>query len=316
MPPATAAWTCIDCATRYPTRVAWCSYCSSQGRVVLIGQRPSAAIDQEPESADAASLAALAGEPVPVRAYPMILTGHGALAVLWGVPGGGKSTMAARWLNAVQGPVLYVSHEEGLGPTIAARLKRLGISRRDFRLIGRANVDQVVAEIRRSRPVAVAIDSVQAGVWEASDLRHLLALHPRLSTILAVCQVNAKGAPEGRRGLIHEADLAVHVEGMAATVTKSRYSEITNGTNDLPVLPLSPTVAGDEVGQIGATILHMRSVFSPLVRPGVAEPRGPRDVEPVRDDVGGEDHDRPGHLGGAPDDAPPGRDEPSPGGVA
>ena len=316
MPVAAPAWTCLDCATRYPTRVAWCSYCSSQGRVVLIGQRPSAAIDQEPESADAASLAALAGEPVPVRAYPTILTGHGALAVLWGVPGGGKSTAAARWLDAIAGPVLYVSHEEGLGPTIAARLKRLGISRRDFRLIGRANVDQVVAEIRRSRPVAVAIDSVQAGVWEASDLRHLLALHPRLSTILAVCQVNAKGVPEGRRGLIHEADLAVHVEGMAATVTKSRYQEITDGTNDLPVLPRHHPVAGDALRREGATVLHLHRVQRAGVRPGIAEPRGPRDVEPVRGDVGEADRERSPDLGAAPDDAPPGRDEPSPGGVA
>ena len=145
------AWTCIDCATRYPTRVTWCSFCSSQGRVVLIGQRPAAGIDLEPESADAATLAALAGDPVAVRAYPPFLAGHGALVVLWGVPSGGKSTMAARWLNLVQGPVLYVSHEEGLGPTIAARLKRLGIKRSDFRLIGRANVDQVVAEIRREQ---------------------------------------------------------------------------------------------------------------------------------------------------------------------
>ena len=313
---AAPAWTCVDCATRYPTRVTWCSFCSSQGRVVLIGQRPAAGIDLEPESADAATLAALAGDPVTVRAYPPLRVGHGALVVLWGIPSGGKSTMAARWLNLVQGPVLYVSHEEGLGPTIASRLKRLGIKRSDFRLIGRANVDQVVAEIRRSRPVAVVIDSVQAGVWEASDLRHLLALHPRLSTVLAVCQVNAKGRPEGRRGLIHEADVAVHVEGMAASLTKSRYQELTDGTNDVPVLPLDAAVAGDAVRREGATVLHLHRVQRPSVRPGVAEPGGPRDAEPVRSDARGEDFDGSRDLGTAPDDAPPGRVEPAPGGLA
>jgi AAA domain len=310
MPPATAAWICIDCATRYPTKVAWCSHCFGVNRVLLVGQRPVAAIDAEPESADAASLAALAGDPVPVRAYPALRIGHGALVVLWGPPGGGKSTMAARWLDAVAGPVLYVSHEEGLGPTLASRLKRLGIGRRDFKLLGRANVDQVVAEIRRHRPVAVAIDSVQAGTWEASDLRHLLALHPRLGAVIAVCQVNAKGQPEGKRGLIHEADLSIRVEGMAATATKNRYSEITNGTSNVPVLPRSEPVVGDATRLQRKAIHVLHLVQRENFHAGGAKPRGPRDAEPAGGGAGREDRDRPTDLGASSDDPPQGRGEP------
>lgn len=310
MPPATATWICIDCATRYPTKVAWCSHCFGVNRVLMVGQRPVAAIDAEPESADAASLAALAGDPVPVRAYPALRIGHGAMVVLWGPPGGGKSTMAARWLDAVAGPVLYVSHEEGLGPTLATRLKRLNIGRRDFKLLGRANVDQVVAEIRQHRPVAVVIDSVQAGTWEASDLRHLLALHPRLGAVIAVCQVNAKGQPEGKRGLIHEADLSIRVEGMAATATKNRYQEITNGTSDVPVLPRSEPVAGDAPRYQVKALHGLHLVLCPPVHSGGAEPRGPRDAEPAGGSTGRADRERSSDLGSAPDDPPQGRGEP------
>jgi hypothetical protein len=203
----------------------------------MLGARPRAELDEVVETADAASIARLAGVPQPLPGLAGVLVGHGALVVLWGVPGGGKSTLAARVLDATPGPVLYVSIEEGLGPTLAGRLARLGIARRDYYLLGRATVDQVVAELRRRRAVAVAIDSVQASTWEPRELRHLLAVLPALRFIIAISQVNAKGLPEGRRALTHEADLALRVEGMRATITKSRYQELTHGETDLSVLP-------------------------------------------------------------------------------
>lgn len=308
MPAAAPSWVCIDCSTRYPTRVAWCSYCSAMGRVVLLGQRPSAAMDAEVEVADAASLSALAGDPVPVAAYPALLVAHGTLVVVTGPPAGGKSTFASRWLNATAGPVLYVSHEEGLGATLASRLKRLGITRRDFRLLGRANVDQVVAEVRRSKPVALAIDSVQSGVWEPSDLRHLLALHPRLGLVLAIGQVNAKGVPEGRRALIHEADVAIHVEDSHASLTKSRHQEITDGTLRLPVLPR--TDVGGALRREGATVLHLHLVQRPHLPARDAEPRGDRDGVAADRSDGRGDEDQPRSVAADAGDEGAGRTEP------
>jgi hypothetical protein len=230
-------FTCIDCGASYPARVAWCAGCGSMGRVLLLGQRPRAELDAAVEVADAASLARLAGEPRPLVAYPQVLAGHGALAVVVGESGGGKSTASARILDCVRGPVLYVSAEEGLGPTLAQRLARLSVTRRDFHLLGRATVDQTAEYLRKTRAVALVIDSVQAAQWEPRDLRHLLAVHPRVELLLAVCQVNAKGRPEGRHSLIHEADLVLSVEQLAITVTKSRYQEVSNGPSDVPVLP-------------------------------------------------------------------------------
>ena len=274
------AWTCIDCGSAYPARVSWCTGCASIGRVVLLGERPRAEIDDVVETGDAASLARLAGVPSPLPGLDGVLAGHGALGVLWGPPNGGKSTLAARVLDGVSGPVLYASMEEGLGPTLAGRLTRLGIIRRDYHLIGRATVDQVAAEIRRRRAVAVASDSVQASTWEPRDLRHLLAIHPQLRLLLVVCQVNAKGLPEGRRSLIHEADLALRVEGLRATLTKSRYQELSHGPSDLPVLPRARE-AGDSIRRERASVPHLRIVQREDLPTRRAVDRGAHDDEPA-----------------------------------
>ena len=299
------AWTCIDCGTRYPTRASWCSSCASIGRVMLLGDRPHAEIDLVPETSDAASLARLAGEPSPLPGYPAVMVGHGALAVLWGVPAGGKSTLAASILDATRGPVLYVSCEEGLGPTLAHRLKRLGVTRRDYHLMGRGTVDQVAAEIRRRQAVAVCIDSVQSSTWEPHDLRHMLALTPRLGLLVAVCQVNAKGAPEGRRSLIHEADLALHVEALHYTVTKSRYQEITDGKIALPVL--HGPLARNEIRREISPVSHLRIVQREDLPEGDREHRGAGADQPPDRGTAVSDLDRPQRVGEVAGDMPTGR---------
>lgn len=259
---ATTPWTCLDCAAEYPVRVGWCTGCGARGRVLMLGRRPRAELDAAVEVADAASLARLAGEPRPLVAYPQVLAGHGALAVVVGESGGGKSTASALILDAVRGPVLYVSAEEGLGPTLAQRLARLGVVRRDFHLLGRASVDQTAEYLRRTRAVALVIDSVQAAQWEPRDLRHLLAVNPRIELLLAVCQVNARGRPEGRHSLIHEADLVLTVEQLVITVTKSRYQEVTtNESVKVPVLPVLPRGdAGGPLRQAPAPLWRLRLV--------------------------------------------------------
>jgi len=265
-------WTCIDCSTAYPARVLWCAHCGARGRVVVLGRRPRAELDEVIEVADASTLARLAGTPAPLPGLDAVLVGHGALAVLVGESGGGKSTLAARLLDAQRGPVVYASAEEGLGPTLAGRLARLGISRKDYHLLGRATVDQVVGQLARTRAVALALDSVQSGGWEPSDLRHLLAVHPQLRLLLAICQVNARGRPEGRHSLIHEADLVIEVAAMSAAITKSRYQEITNATAALPVLPR--TVTGDSLRQAQPPVQLLRLLRHEDIRAG--DPRTDR----------------------------------------
>ena len=235
-------------------------------------------IDAETEVSSAAVLSKLAASPEPVAAYPQILCSPGALAVLWGPPGGGKTTAMLRWLNGLRGPVLFLSAEEGLGPVLAQRLVRLGISRPDFGLLGRATVDAVGEEVRRRKAVGLGIDSVQAAMFEPSELRHLLAVLPSLQVVLAVCQVNARGTPEGRNALIHEADIAANVSGMHITLSKSRY-QLANAPHDMSVLP-GTVEAGNQGRREVAPVRRLRLVRSEGVLSGDDVARGPRTPEP------------------------------------
>jgi hypothetical protein len=270
---AATTWTCIDCGAQYPVRVGWCTSCGARGRVLMLGRRPRAELDAQPEVADASTIARLAGDPRPLPGLGQVFVGHGALAVLVGESGGGKSTLAARILDQTRGPALFVSVEEGLGPTLAQRLKRLSIDRRDFHLVGRASVDEVSSTITKTRAVAVAIDSVQASTWTPRDLRHLLALHPRVELLIAISQVNARGKPEGRHALIHEADLVIEVSALTASVTKSRYQEVKNELSALPVLPRPD--AGNPLGQAPSALRHLRLVLGEDLRARVEGDRGP-----------------------------------------
>ena len=295
-------WRCYRCGDCYNEHVRWCARCGGINTTVRLGQRPSASIDGVAEVSDAASLAALAGIPAPVPAYPTLLVGRGALVVLWGPPAGGKSTCSTRWLDSLPGPVLYASCEEGLGPTLAGRLVRSGVTRRDFGVIGRASVDQICEELRRRRAIGLVVDSVQSAAFEPSELRHILAVHPALQTLIAVCQVNAKGSPEGRRSLIHEADVAIHVEDLHASITKSRYQENTDATTHVPVLPRRGET-GAEVRQAVAPVRRLHLVPGEDVLPRNGEHRRP--VAPLAGRSGAreEDRDRPGRVEAAPDDA-------------
>lgn len=306
----TVGWRCYRCGDTYNgDRPRWCSRCGGVGTTVLVGVRASAAVDAVPEVTDAAQLVALAGEPDMVAAYPSLRCGRGALVVLWGPPGGGKSTMAARWLDGLRGPVLYAALEEGLGPTLAGRLSRLGITRRDFGVIGRASVDDLCAEIRRRRAVGLVVDSVQRALFEPAELRHVLATHPTLRVLIAVCQVNAKGVPEGKKALLHEADVSLRVGGLRSVLEKSRYQEVCGGSTDLPVLS-DPGEVGDTVRQAQPAVRHLRSVSGEAFFPRDSIAGGTDALVASGSGGGATDHDGPGGVDAPPGNADDGRCSP------
>jgi predicted ATP-dependent serine protease len=159
-------------------------------------------------------------------AYPDLLLGIGALAEVSGPPGGGKSTYAAKMVNAIPGAALLVSAEEGIGPSLAARLARCQVRRDDFHIISRATVDQVVDLAVSKKVTALIVDSVHECAWSATDLRHLGEVVPTLVTVVAIMQVNKSGEPAGAMALLHEADVHVAVESMRWRLTKSRYQAL------------------------------------------------------------------------------------------
>jgi len=77
--------------------------------------------------------------------YETLVLGLGALVLVSGPPGAGKSSWACRLLDAIPGPVVLVAAEEGLRAVFGGQAGPLsGQAPGPFGVIARASVDAVV----------------------------------------------------------------------------------------------------------------------------------------------------------------------------
>ena len=262
----TVSWRCYQCGDGYEERPAWCAGCGATASTYRVGSRARAHIDSVLEIASASDLTRDATRVTELAACPGVLVGAGALVVLAGPPGSGKSSLAARILDGTSGTVVYVSVEEAPGASVGQRLARLEISRPEFLVVGWGSADQIAALARQRRVTALAIDSVQVASWHARELRHLLAVLPQLRLIVAVSQVNKRGEIAGTNELLHEADVCLEVESMSATLVKSRYQEVRSDEKRIvPVLPA--TTPPGEVRQAGAPVGPVSGVLVESISP-------------------------------------------------
>ncbi len=221
-------WFCWKCQSRYPVHRAWCAVCQDAGTIAIEPVRPQAHMRTELQVASARDLVARKWTTVESRAYPELLVSRGALVALWGQAGGGKSTLATRYVDGLRGAVVYFSAEEKLGPTLAARLERCGVRRADFHAVGQASVDELVTYCREVRAVALVVDSIPMTSFRPEDLRRLLEACG-VDVLVYVLHATKENAAAGLNAYLHEADVVVEVSALAWTVRKSRY-QATDGT--------------------------------------------------------------------------------------
>ena len=229
---------CLRCGAQYERHFPFCSACWSVGQIVPLPHRNRALVDYRPGISTARKVAQMGWGSVSQHAYPDLHLGVGSLVLDSGAPGSGKSTLSSRLANAVPGPALLVSAEEGISPTLAARLARCNVRRDDFHIIERPTVDQVVELASEKSVTSLVIDSVQECAWTAAELRHLLSVISSLAVLVAVLQITKGGEPAGAMALQHEADVHVVVEKMKWRLIKSRFQDLDGVGGD--VLPLSP----------------------------------------------------------------------------
>jgi len=186
--------------------------------------RPRAQMRGELQQASAKDLVKRSWTMVDSKAYPEFVVGRGGLVALYGAPGHGKSTAATKWLNGVDGPVVYFSAEENLGPTVSSRLSRLGVNRDDFHVVGQGSIDDLVALCREAKARAVVVDSIGYTTLQPSDLRRFVE-SSGVRVLLFVLQVTKDGRAAGSNAFLHDADVVVRVEDKQLLVEKSRYQE-------------------------------------------------------------------------------------------
>lgn len=150
--------------------------------------------------------------------------GNGGIVAAWGAPGGGKSTWLTRFLDGIDGPVTLLSAEERLGPTVAARLSRLGVNRNDFHVIGQGSVDELVQTVRVTKSHVVAIDSIGLTTLQPPDLRRFLESSGALAFVF-ILQSTKDGHAAGSNQFLHEADVVMRVATMEWEIIKSRYQQ-------------------------------------------------------------------------------------------
>jgi len=172
-------------------------------------------------------------------AYSELQVGAGCLALVSGLPSAGKSTFACRLADSVSGPVLYIASEEGISPTMSARLLRCGVKRDDFLIVTRASCDQAVGFIEKHGAVVAVLDSAQESAWSPRELRHVLEIAPKLQLLIAVMQSIKDGSPAGAQTYYHEADVHVAVAAGGWNLRKSRYQDLSGVGGDVLPRPQS-----------------------------------------------------------------------------
>ena len=152
----------------------------------------------------------------------------GSLTLVGGDPGIGKSTLllqVCRKLSDAARKVLYISGEESL-KQIKIRANRIGEINDNFLLLCETNLDLVEETIRRVKPDAVVIDSIQTMYSEevasapgsVSQVREATNVFLQLAKglnvpIFIVGHVTKEGTVAGPRVLEHMVDTVLYFEG-------------------------------------------------------------------------------------------------------
>lgn len=153
---------------------------------------------------------------------------RGSLVLVGGDPGIGKSTLllqVCQKLAAEKHEVLYISGEESL-KQIKLRAARIGSFSDRLRLFCETNLDLISGTIRREKPEAVIIDSIQTMYNEdvssapgsISQVRESTAVLMQLAkglgiSIFIVGHVTKEGTVAGPRVLEHMVDTVLYFEG-------------------------------------------------------------------------------------------------------
>ncbi len=157
----------------------------------------------------------------------------GSVILIGGDPGIGKSTLllqAADRICRQGGTVLYVSGEES-GYQTGLRAKRLGVGAPGLYLVSETSLDVILEHIKKLRPLAVVIDSIQiiyrpdlasspGSITQVKECAAELTLLAKASgvAIFLVGHVTKEGYLAGPKVLEHLVDTVIYFEGERHTL--------------------------------------------------------------------------------------------------
>ncbi len=141
--------------------------------------------------------------------------------LLFGVAGGGKSTLALQ-IAAQCRKVVIASLEESPGPPMARRLTLAGMAhRRDVTILTAPSLDELVAAARDR--ACIVVDSISSSVFSPEDLRGLCDAGAEL--VIGVLHATKAGDYRGPTTFVHEADVVLSVAAGRWTSGKNRFGQ-------------------------------------------------------------------------------------------
>lgn len=171
---------------------------------------------------------------------------HGAVILIGGDPGIGKSTLLLQAVAALSEKMrgLYVTGEESLHQ-VSMRAQRLGLSLDALQLLTETRVERILEVARQEKPQVLVIDSIQTMYTEAlqsapgavGQLRESTAMLVRFAkqtntAIFLVGHVTKEGTLAGPRVLEHMVDTVLYFEGesnstyRAVRAIKNRFGAV------------------------------------------------------------------------------------------
>ncbi len=169
------SFVCSECGGSSPKWLGKCPHCGAWNTLIeSVAETAAPAKNRFAALAPSARLQPLAAiEATEVAHTP---TGHeeldrvlgggmvaGAVVLIGGDPGIGKSTLLLQALDALQRgglKTLYVTGEES-GAQVALRARRLGIEGSQVAVLAETSLESILATLEAERPAVAVIDSIQ-----------------------------------------------------------------------------------------------------------------------------------------------------------
>ncbi|WP_018151694.1 DNA repair protein RadA [Leeia oryzae] len=236
MAKAKSIYVCTECGGTLPKWQGQCPHCqawntlqetvpeSSSSRFKSLAASSTLQLLEDVEAQD------VPRNPTGISEFDRVLGGglvEGAVILLGGDPGIGKSTLLLQTLCAVADrmKVVYVSGEES-AQQIALRAKRLTVASRGVQLLAEIQLEKIISTLDAHKPQLAVIDSIQTVYSEAlnsapgsvAQVRECSAQLTRFAkqsgtTLILVGHVTKEGALAGPRVLEHIVDTVLYFEG-------------------------------------------------------------------------------------------------------
>lgn len=212
---------CQVCGSYYASMTPnFCKRCCLSGLLQQVDYRPADFMAPSVGSKSAFELTQLDQQTFGLPAYPEITVGPGAVILVGGPPGAGKSTLALN-VAAASTPSAYLPLECGIGPALSELCRRLEVREKKLRFYLPKNVSEVFAIAEADGLKLLAIDSVNVSTIQPEDCTAMAKAHGVL--VLALIQVCKDGGFAGSNRWVHEADTVISVADLRWEVQKNRF---------------------------------------------------------------------------------------------